>query len=254
MMNYLEKNSKSWDEKVEDENGCTIPVSSEDVENARNGKWDIVITPNKPVPKNWFPEDMKGKEVLVIGGGGQQGAILAAVGAGVTVFDLSRKQLEQDEFVAKRDNLQIKTVHGNCQDLSAFVDEQFDLIVHLVGCWIDSYEPAWREAYRVLKKGGAMLAIGVNPIEFIFDLEKMEAGELVVRHKIPYSDLTSLTDEERDRITAKDGVAFGHTLHDLIQGQIDAGFLIAGFYEDNGNGTILDEYIDMYFATKAIKL
>ena len=252
-MNYQEINSKSWDEKVDDGNGCTVPVSSQEVENARNGKWDIIMTPNKHVPKSWFPS-LNGKNVLVIGGGGQQGPILAAAGAAVTVFDLSRKQLEQDEFVAKRDNLQIKTVHGNCQDLSVFADGEFDLIVYLVGCWIDSYEPAWREAYRVLKKGGAMLAVGVNPVEFLFDLEKMEAGELVVRPKIPYSDLTSLEGEERDRITAKDGVAFGHTLHHLIQGQIDVGFLIAGFYEDNGNGTILDEYIDMYFATKAIKL
>ena len=39
-----------------------------------------------------------------------QGPILAATGADVTVLDNSKVQLEKDEFVAKRDNLIIKTV------------------------------------------------------------------------------------------------------------------------------------------------
>ena len=46
---------------------------------------------------------------------------------------------------------------------------------------------------------------------------------------------------------------FGHSLQDLIQGQIEAGFLIAGFYEDN-DGSLLDKYIPTFFATKAVKL
>jgi hypothetical protein len=50
-----------------------------------------------------------------------------------------------------------------------------------------------------------------------------------------------------------DGICFAHTLHDQIQGQIEAGFLIAGFYEDKG-GTVLDKYIDTSAATKAVKL
>ena len=70
---------------------------------------------------------------------------------------------------------------------------------------------------------------------------------------ITYSDLNDLTEDEFKRITI-DGVFFGHSLEDIIQGQIEAGFLIAGFYEDNGSGNILDNYIDMFFATKAIKL
>jgi len=34
---------------------------------------------------------------------------------------------------------------------------------------------------------------------------------------------------------------------------MDAGFLLAGFYEDRG-GTALGEYISTFFATKAIKM
>jgi SAM-dependent methyltransferase len=254
-MDYIQKNAAVWDNDTSNYNAWTTPVSTAEVDDARAGRWQVVLTPNKPVPRSWFPEDLFGKRVLLLaGGGGQQGPILAAAGADVTVLDNSAKQLERDRMVAERDHLSVRTVQGNVQDLSMFADESFDFIMQLVGCFVDSVLPVWREAHRVLKKGGVMISGLVNPIEFLFDLDKMERGELFVRHKIPYSDLTDLTEEERERITAKDGVAFGHTLHDQIQGQIDAGFLIAGFYEDNGDGTVLDNYINMYFATKALKL
>lgn len=61
------------------------------------------------------------------------------------------------------------------------------------------------------------------------------------------------SEEEFERITKGEGVCFGHSLEDLIQGQIDAGFLIAGFYEDTGN-SLLDKYIPTFFATKAVKI
>ena len=254
-MDYIKKNADAWDKNVDSMNTWTLPVSTEEVKNARKGNWKVLLTPNKPVPRSWFPDDLTDKKALLLaGGGGQQGPILSAAGMDVTVFDNSPKQLEQDRMVAERDNLIIKTKQGNVQDLSVFADESFDFIMQLVGCWVDSILPVWNEAYRVLKKGGIMISALVNPVEFLFDAEKQQRGELVVRHKIPYSDLTSLTKEESEKITANGGVAFGHTLHDQIQGQIDAGFLIAGFYEDNGDGTVLDKYIDMYCATKAIKL
>jgi len=213
-----------------------------------------LLTPKKPVPKSWFPDKLTGEKVLLIAcGGGQQGPILAALGADVTVIDNSKKQLEQDEYVAKRDDLNIKTVQGNMQDLSMFENESFDFIMQIAGCFVDSVLPVWKEAHRVLRKGGVMLAGHNNPLEFIFDLELMERGKFVPRHKIPYSDVKDLAGDEFERIT-KDGVCFGHSLEDIIQGQIDAGFLIAGFYEDRGGGYALDDYIDTLFATKAIKI
>ena len=118
---------------------------------------------------------------------------------------------------------------------------------------MDSVLPVWKEAHRVLRDGGVLLAGHNSPVEFIFDLERMKNdNELVVRHSLPYSDLTDVTDEEFQRITATEGVCFGHTLTDLIQGQINAGFVIAGFYEDKG-GSALAAYIDTFFATKAVK-
>ena len=120
-MKYIEENSKIWDERSEGSDTWSIPVSSETVNRAKEGDWSIVLTPTKPVPENWFPENLAEKKILCLAsGGGQQGPILAATGADVTVFDNSLKQLEKDAFVAERDHLKIKTVQGNMQDLSMF--------------------------------------------------------------------------------------------------------------------------------------
>ena len=47
---------------------------------------------------------------------------------------------------------------------------------------------------------------------------------------------------------------FSHSLEDQIGGQIDAGFVIAGLYEDDFPGTELAKYAPAFIATKAIKI
>lgn len=257
MEDFLQYNRQSWDAEVDKGNQWTQPVDPAKIADARQGKWQIVLTPTKPVPADWFPP-IQGKRVLCLAsGGGQQGPILAAAGADVTVFDNSPRQLAQDEMVAQREGLKLRTVQGDMRDLSAFPDESFDLIFHPVSNpFVDTVLPVWREAYRVLRKGGALLAGCVNPVAYIFDLKNYNEGRLVVRHKIPYSDLRDLSEEERQELILSKGepVCFGHSLADLIGGQIDAGFVIAGFYEDNSGGSdALDAYIDHCFATRAIK-
>lgn len=257
-MDFVSMNREIWDKKVEDKYIWSRPVSTEEVEKAKKGEWKIVLTPTKPVPRDWFPESLVGKKILCLASaGGQQGPIMAAAGAEVTVFDNSEKQLGQDKFVAERDGLSIKTVQGDMRDLSIFEDETFDFIIHpWSNCFIDTVLPVWKEAYRVLKKGGTLISGFANPLEYIFDINALDEGKFVVRHSIPYSDLTSITEEELKEFLAQgEGVCFGHTLEDQIQGQIAAGFLIGGFYEDNcGGDSALDKYINTSIATKAVKL
>lgn len=254
-MDYVRENERIWDERSENNDKWSDPVSSNAIELARKGDWSIVLTPIKAVPLDWFPDDMKSKKVLCLAsGGGQQGPIIAALGADVTVFDNSKKQLEKDEFVSKRDGLNIKTVQGDMKDLSVFENESFDLIIHpWSNGYIDTVIPVWNECSRILKKNGSLLSGFGNPIECIFDVGELEKGRLIVKNKIPYSDLEHLDDEAVASICKKDGYIFGHTLTDQIQGQINAGFAIVGFYEDIG-GTVLDNYIYSSIATKAVKL
>ena len=248
-------NRRTWDRQVERGSPYTVPVSSEAVARARNGDWSIVLTPTKPVPSEWFPP-LVGLDVLCLAsGGGQQGPILAAAGATVTVFDNSPAQLAQDRLVADRDELIIETVQGDMADLSVFPDCRFDLIIHPVSnVFVPDVKPVWREAFRVLKPGGVLLSGFMNPVHYLFDFFALERGEFQVAHRIPYSDRESLTDEERARLAKQDApLEFGHTLADQIGGQIAAGFALTGFYEDIDPETILGKYIPSYIATRAVK-
>jgi len=251
----LRYNRHAWDRQVELGNRWTIPVGPDGVLRARRGDWSLVLTPTKPVPADWFPPPA-GLDVLCLAsGGGQQGPILAAAGANVTVFDNSPGQLAQDRMVAEREGLEIETVLGDMADLSALPDARFDLIFHPVSnVFAPDVRPVWREAFRVLRPGGSLLAGFMNPVQYLFDDIALERGEFRVAHRIPYLDLYSPTEEERAGLAGEGRpLEFGHTLGDQIGGQIAAGFLISGFYEDIDPESVLGEHIPSYIATRALK-
>lgn len=68
--------------------------------------------------------------------------------------------------------------------------------------------------------------------------------------------MDNLTEEEvKKYIEDNHTIEFGHTLEDQIQGQLDAGFVITGLYEDDfGGSRPLDKYIRCFIATKSIKM
>ncbi len=255
--NVREYNRRAWDIAVARGTRWSIPVEADAIEAARRGEWEIVLTPTKPVPRTWFPSLCQADILCLASGGGQQGPILAAAGAAegasVTVLDNSPAQLDRDRMVAECHSLPLTVVEGDMRDLSMFQDASFDLIVHpCSNLFVPDVRPVWQEAYRVLRPGGVLLAGFVNPIFYLFDERLADEGILVARHHLPYSDLTSLEEKERDAyIEAEEALEFGHTLTDQIGGQIDAGFVITGFYEDRWPGQALAEYMDTYLATRA---
>lgn len=165
---------------------------------------------------------------------GQQSAILAAAGAIVTVLDNSPEQLTRDRDVAALEKLEVTCELGTMTDLSRFDDESFDIAFHPVAnLFIPNVRPVWREAFRVLCKGGRLLSGFTNPLLFLFDEEAEDRGELIIRNSVPYSDLDNYSAEElRRRVASGRPIEFGHTLTDQIGGQIEVGFHLAGFYED----------------------
>jgi len=252
----LKHNRKAWDQQVDNGNTWTIPVDEKQVSEARKGNLQIFLTPSIPVPPDWFPPLRQAKILCLASGGGQQGPLLAAAGADVTVFDCSSRQLQRDREVAERDNLKLETIQGDMRDLNAFESETFDLIIHPVSnTFIPDVRLVWREAYRVLKGDACLLSGFDNPICHLFDEKEYEKGNLVVKNKIPHSDAKTLPEDEISR-RCEQGIPleFGHTLDDQIGGQIAFGFVITGFYEDKYGGTdLLSNYIASFIATKALK-
>jgi 2-polyprenyl-3-methyl-5-hydroxy-6-metoxy-1,4-benzoquinol methylase len=258
MDDYVKHNQHAWDLQVQKHNKWTLPVTSEIIAQAREGNWQVVLTPWKPVPFDWFP-DLKSKDILCLASaGGQQAPVLSAAGANVTVFDISSEQLKQDQIVARREGLTIEIIQGDMSDLSHFSEEQFDLIFHPVSnCFVQNIRSIWREIFRILKSGGTLLSGFTNPIIYLFDESHPDAPfNLNIINKIPYSDLETLSSQQKE-MYREEGIPFefGHTLEDQIGGQIDAGFIIAGFYEDKHNPIDhpIYDHISTFIATKATK-
>ena len=248
-------NRAAWDREVESGNEWTRPVGSEIVAHARAGDWSVVLIGYEPTPRDWFPADLRGVAVLCLAsGGGQQGPVLAAVGADVTVFDNSPAQLARDEEVAAREGLTIRTVLGDMRNLSAFADASFDVVFNPVSnVFCPELAPVWREAFRVLRPGGVLMSGFMNPDIFIFDLAALdEREEFVVRHKIPFTTL-DLPEDERARIYGAGAIEYSHTLTEQIGGQLAAGFLLTHFAEAPHHADATARYMPGYIATRAIK-
>jgi SAM-dependent methyltransferase len=254
----LVHNRAFWDRQAAQQAEWSRPVASAVIAAARAGQWSVRLTPGR-LPANWLG-DVAGRRILCLASaGGQQAPVLAAAGAVVTVLDASEGQLEQDRMVARRDGLTLTTVLGDMRDLSVFADESFDLVFQpIANLYIPDVRPVWRECFRVLKHGGRLLASFYNPVLFVGDRDPKYAEQGVIRprFKLPYSDLEDLSEAEL-AVKRERGEAFvyGHSLTDQIGGQIDAGFLIAGFYEDDQPAPrfLIDRYMPTFLATCAIK-
>lgn len=258
LIDVIKQNENAWNKKVDEGVIYTQAISKDKVEKCKKGEWEITVTTKRPVPREWFPKSLQELKILCLAsGGGQQGPVLAAAGAEVTVMDISQKQLESDAFVADRDGLNLKTVQGDMSNLQCFDDASFDIVVHPVSnLFVEDVRPVWREASRVLKTQGVLISGFTNPLLFIFDDEEEMKGVLDVKNSIPSSSVSNMTEVEVGvYLKSNQTIEFAHTLEDQIQGQIDAGFVIAGFYEDDfGGDRMLDKYIKTFIATKAVKV
>ncbi len=109
-MDYQSENARIIDRWVEEGWEWGVPVTHAQYAAAQQGRWDLLLTPTKPVPHDWFGA-LRGKKVLgLASGGGQQIPILTALGAECTVLDYSTRQLESERLVADREGYAVEIV------------------------------------------------------------------------------------------------------------------------------------------------
>ena len=248
-MDYQQINADAIDKWCREGWEWGKPISHEDYLRAKSGDWQVFLTPTRPVPHAWFG-DLKGKRVLgLASGGGQQMPVFTALGAQCTVLDYSPCQCESERMVAAREGYAIEVLQADMTKPLPFEDGAFDLIFHPVSnCYVEEVRPIFRECFRVLKKGGALLCGLDNGVNFIFDED-----ETTVRYSLPFNPLKDPALMEE--MLRKDlGVQFSHTLEEQIGGQLEAGLHLTDVYEDNnGTGNLAAHGIPTFWATRAVK-
>ena len=108
----------------------------------------------------------------------------------------------------------------------------------------------WNECFRILKRGGVLLAGFDNGINFLFD----EDAPLKIAHKLPYNPLKN-PEQYQHSIACDGSLQFSHTLEEQIGGQLKAGFILTDLFEDHDGpgGNDIGEYYPQYIATRAVK-
>jgi SAM-dependent methyltransferase len=168
--------------------------------------------------------DVTGKTVLVLsGGGGQQSAALAMLGAQVTVLDLSDEQLNNDRAALDHYGLTATVLHGDMRDLSALPDDAFDLVLQPYSInFVPEVAPVFSGVRRVLRPGGLYQLTWGNPFNKSMDERNWngtgyvlsaiyEDGELIFEDEVWEFD--NVDGEQKRVIGPRE---FNHTLSTML--------------------------------------
>ena len=255
---YTDINARAVDKWAEDGWEWSVPISDRVFADAKNGNWDVLLTPTKPVPHDWFlpylhNERFNGAALLgLASGGGQQMPVFTALGANCTVLDYSDKQLENERIFAERENYDINIVKADMTKRLPFNDDTFDIIFHPVSNnFIEDVYSLWNECFRVLKKGGILLSGLDNGFNFLID--DFSVRPLKITNTLPYNPLKNPEQMEHS-LKQDDSIQFSHSFDEQIGGQLKAGFIITAAFEDfNNDPDALKDGIPSFWATRAVK-
>ncbi len=178
--------------------------------------------------------DVAGKKVLCLaGGGGQQSAAFALLGASVTVFDLSDEQLEQDKKVAEHYGFEIKTVQGDMRNLSPFEKTSFDIVYHTYSInFVPDVVEVFRQVARVLRIDGIYHFGCANPFVMGVGQKDWNGEGYILKEpyisgaRISYGDQDWVYDGETHE-KVPNPIEYRHTLSVVLNGLIEIGFVIS---------------------------
>ena len=163
-MDYQEINARTIDRWIEEGWEWGKPIPHETFLAAQAGKWDVVLTPTKPVPHSWFG-------------------------------DL------HERLLAEREGYPIEMIRADMSKPLPFEDERFDLIFHPVSnVYIREVLPVWRECFRILKYGGVLLAGLDNGLNFAFTAEEGKPDNTLPFDPLTHPEQMAQLEAENDGI------------------------------------------------------
>jgi SAM-dependent methyltransferase len=193
--------------------------------------------------------DIDGKQVLCLaGGGGQQSAAFALLGARVSVLDISDGQLAQDRKAAAHYGLEVSTHQGDMRDLSDFDDDAFDVVWHPYALnFVPDCRVVFREVARVLRPGGLYHFMAANPFAAGMGTGDWNGEGYVIRRQYVEEALISYDDEPwvfRENPAARDGIGrpreYRQTLGRILNGLVGCDLVIVKMLEWAGHEQNLD--------------
>lgn len=109
---------------------------------------------------------VKDKDILEIGcGGGQNAIVLAKWGARSVGLDNSQEQIAYAKKLAEANKAKVSFHVGNMEDLGMFSDGSFDVVLSSCALgYVENLAQTFREVFRVLKKNGLFVFCVVHPI------------------------------------------------------------------------------------------
>jgi ubiquinone/menaquinone biosynthesis C-methylase UbiE len=177
--------------------------------------------------------DVAEKNVLCLaGGGGQQSAAFAFLGAHVTVLDISDEQLGRDQEVAGHYGFEIKTVQGDMRNLSCFETAGFDVIHQAYSLnFVPDAVEVFRQVARVLRIGGIYQFACANP--FVMGIGQKDWNGEGYLLKEPYIGGARISYDDQDWVYNREmhekipsPVEYRHTLSNVLNGLIENGFVL----------------------------
>jgi SAM-dependent methyltransferase len=215
-----EQNRRAWDALVRKKQCFTTPATDEDVRDPL-GTTDAL---------GWLGGSVAGKRLLCLAsGGGRQSAIYAAAGAEVTVVDISQEMLSLDRRVATERGLNIRAVEASMDDLSAFADASFDVVLQPVStCYLPDVLAVYREVARVTVSGGLYLSQHKQPASLQASVSPSANGYEVTEMYYRRGPLPPVVGS---RHREEGMLEFLHRWEELIGGLCRAGFVIEDLVE-----------------------
>jgi len=181
---------------------------------------------------------LEGKRVLCLaGGGGQQSAAFALLGAQVTVVDLSEAQLERDAQVAAHYGVDLEIVQADMRDLSALAADSFDLVQHAYSInFVPDVRVVFGQVARVIRPGGTYALMFANPFVHSINPRSWDGDGYPLRQ--PYLDGVPIQAEDEawvfrhgdDASGARPAIPgpreYRHALSTVVNGLVEHGFAI----------------------------
>lgn len=213
----------------------------------------------------WLGGSIAGQKVLCLAaGGGRQSSLYAAVGADVTVVDLSGAMLELDRQVAKERGYSLRLLETSMEDLSGLRDGEFDLVVQPVStCYVPDVRPVFAEVARVLRAGGIYISQHKQPTSLQTSMQRNAAGYALQHayYRTTAVPPPTVSNRNSKRLREQGAIEFLHRWEQLIGGMCRAGFVIEDLVEpahakkDAEAGSFADraKFVAPYVRIKAIK-